>query len=69
MPVKVIDMAPIFTLISALTDSGPVRSSTLPPSTHGISRSRSRIASQVSSIGLPVLKEWSSSTIRGLSLS
>ena len=60
------DIAPILTLISALTSSGPVRSSTLPPSTHGTSRSRSRIASQVSSIGLPVVKEWSSSTMSAL---
>src|SRR6185437_4543563 len=41
--VKTIDIAPIFTLISALTDSSPVFSSTLPPSTQGTSCSRSRM--------------------------
>ena len=44
VPVNVMDIAPILTLISALTDSGPVFSSTEPPSTQGIVRSRSRIA-------------------------
>ena len=43
VPVKVIDIAPILILISALTASGPVLSSTLPPSTQGTTRSRSRI--------------------------
>ena len=43
VPVNFIDIAPILTLISALTESGPVRSMTLPPSTHGTVRSRSRI--------------------------
>ena len=43
VPVNFIDIAPIFTLISALADSGLVRSITLPPSTHGITWSRSRI--------------------------
>ena len=33
VPVNVIDIAPILTLISALTEPGPVVSSTLPPST------------------------------------
>ena len=43
VPVNVIDMAPILTLIWPLHDSGPVISSTLPPSTHGTTRSRSRM--------------------------
>ena len=51
MPVNFIDIAPILTLISALTESGPVVSSTLPPSTHGTTRSRSRIVAKLSSIG------------------
>ncbi len=43
VPVNVIDIAPILTLISALTVVGSIASSTLPPSTHGTTRSRSRI--------------------------
>src|SRR4029079_18736516 len=66
VPLNVIDIAPILTLISALACSALVRSSTLPPSTHGITRSRSRIASQLYSVGFPVWKLWSSSTIVGL---
>src|SRR3954470_512965 len=63
VPRNVIDIAPILTLISALARSGLSRSSTLPPSTQGMIRSRSRIASQLYSVGLPVEKVWSSSTI------
>ena len=43
VPVNVIDIAPIFTLISALTVLGSTISRMLPPSTHGTTRSRSRI--------------------------
>src|SRR3954452_10484368 len=68
VPANVIDIAPIFTLISAFADVGLVRSTTRPPWTHGTIRSRSRIASQFWSTGLPFSKEWSSCTIRGLSL-
>src|SRR5919199_348537 len=63
VPANVIDIAPIFTLISALADVGLVRSTTRPPCTHGMIRSRSRIASQLWSTGLPFSKEWSSFTI------
>ena len=52
VPVNVIDIAPILTSICAFTESGPVVSSTLPPSTHGTTRSRSVIAAKLSSIGL-----------------
>ena len=62
LPVNVIDIAPILILISARTESGPVDSSTLPPSTHGTTRSRSRIVAKLSSIGFVVVNEWSSST-------
>ena len=61
MPLNVIDIAPIFTRISALTDSGPVVSITRPPSTHGTTRSRSVTAAKLSSIDLVVENEWSSS--------
>ena len=54
VPENVIDMAPILTLICALTDSGPVRSSTLAPSTQGITRSRSRTVAYMSSRDLSV---------------
>ncbi len=43
VPTIFIDMAPILSRISALAESGPVRSVTLPPSTAGTTRSRSRI--------------------------
>src|SRR3954471_814423 len=66
VPLNVSDIAPMRTLISAFAASGLVRSTTLPPSTHGTMRSRSRIASQLYASSLPVEKEWSSSTI-GLS--
>src|SRR4051794_9142374 len=68
VPANVMDIAPIFTLISAFADVGLVRSTTRPPWTHGMIRSRSRIASQFWSTGLPFSKEWSSCTIGGLSL-
>src|SRR4051794_28716924 len=45
-------------LISALAFSSDSRSITLPPSTHGMIRSRSRIASQLSSVSLPVANVW-----------
>src|SRR5512132_1912784 len=64
LPVNVIDIAPIFMTISALTESGPVVSSTRPPSTHGTTRSRSVIAAKLSSIGFVVEKEWSSSVAK-----
>src|SRR3954452_6253860 len=64
VPRKVIDIAPILTLISALAFSSDSRSITLPPSTHGMIRSRSRIAAQLYSVSLPVAKVWLSSTIR-----
>src|SRR4051812_34661831 len=63
VPANVIDIAPIFTLISAFADVGLVRSTTRPPWTHGMIRSRSRIASQFWSTGLPFSKEWSSFTM------
>src|SRR4051812_44510784 len=63
VPRNVIDIAPILTLISALASAGLSRSTTFPPSTHGMMRSRSRIASQLYSVALPVLNEWSSSTM------
>src|SRR3954469_2944905 len=47
VPANVIDIAPIFPLISAFAAVGLVRSTTRPPWTHGTSRSRSRIASQL----------------------
>src|SRR3954467_14085811 len=49
VPVKVIDIAPIRTTISARTASSPVRSTTRPPSTHGTTRSRSVTAAKFSS--------------------
>src|SRR3954452_22522023 len=61
-------MAPIFTTISAFTAFGPVRSTTRPPSTHGTTRSRSRIVSKLSSIWRDVVKRWSSSTAMAGSL-
>ena len=57
VPVNVIDIAPILTRISALTEFGPVVSTTLPPSTHGTTRSRSVIAAKLSSMGFAVEKE------------
>jgi hypothetical protein len=54
VPVNVIDIAPILTLISAWTAPGPVVASTLPPWTHGTTRSRSRMVAKLSSIGLEV---------------
>ena len=62
VPVNVIDIAPILTLISARTAPGPVVSSTLPPSTHGTTRSRSRIVAKLSSIGFEIEKGCSSTT-------
>ena len=60
VPVNFIDIAPILTTISALTESGPVVSSTQPPSTHGTTRSRSVTAAKLSSIGLAVVNGCSS---------
>ena len=57
VPISFIDIAPIFRMIWALTDSGPVVSSTLPPSTAGTTRSRSVIAAKLSSIDFVVEKE------------
>src|SRR3954452_15527702 len=68
VPANVIDIAPIFTLLSAFADVGLVRSTTRPPWTHGMIRSRSRIAALFWSTALPFSKEWSSCTIGGLSL-
>src|SRR3954467_5720835 len=68
VPVNVSPIAPIFTTISAVTVFGPVRSSTRPPSTHGTTRSRSRIVSKLSSIWRDVVKRWSSSTAMARSL-
>src|SRR3954467_13691539 len=68
VPVNVRPIAPIFTTISAVTVFGPVRSSTRPPSTHGTTRSRSRIVSKLSSIWRDVVKRWSSSTAMARSL-
>ena len=65
VPVNFIDIAPIFTRISAFTASGPVVSSTLPPWTAGTTRSRSVMAAKLSSIGFVVVNEWSSSTAMG----
>ena len=62
VPSKFSDIAPILMWISALTESGPVFSSTLPPSTQGTTRSRSVIAAKLSSIGFVVAKGCSSST-------
>src|SRR4051812_5594836 len=56
------DIAPIFTLISAFTTSSLTFSTTLPPSTHGITRDRSVIAAKFSSAEWGIVNEWSSST-------
>src|SRR4051812_45368469 len=63
VPVKVMDIAPILTLISAFAASSDVRSRTLPPCTQGTIRSRSRTAAQLSSTLLPVEKACSRVTI------
>ena len=60
VPVKVSDIAPILTTISALTASSLVRSSTRPPSTHGTTCSRSVIVAKLSSIGLDIVNGCSS---------
>ncbi len=57
MPANVIDIAPIFTRISALTLSGPVRSTTRAALDGRDQRSRSRIAFQLSSIGFELENE------------
>ena len=60
VPVNLSPIAPILMSICALTDSGPVLSRTLAPSTHGTTRSRSTIAAKLSSSGLAVEKGCSS---------
>ena len=57
MPTIFIDIAPHRMRISALTESGPVVSSTLPPSTAGTTRSRSVIDAKQSSIDFVVENE------------
>ena len=67
VPVNFIDIAPIFTTISALTVSSLVRSSTRPPSTHGTTCSRSVIVAKLSSIGFDIANGCSSCTAMGFS--
>ena len=62
VPVNFIDIAPILTLISALTCSGSLSSRTLPPSTQGTTRGRSVIVATPSAVDLSHENGWSSST-------
>src|SRR4051794_2642390 len=65
VPMNFSDIAPMRTTISAFTESSPSFSSTLPPSTHGTTCSRSVSLAKFSSVEPDIVNEWSRSTAIG----